>query len=171
VIDGGRGQLERIARVLADLNIVGIDLIGLAKRRRKKRLGRVTITDERIFHPGHAAPTVLQQDSPENYLIVRIRDEAHRFAVTYHRSRRNSSSLRSSLDQIPGIGPKRKKALIDHFGSPRAVSAASIEELRSVAGLGEAAARAVFEHFRSGTSTGAPAEEVPPAASQGSPDE
>ncbi len=147
VVDGGAGQLARIEQVFERLNVVGIDLIGLAKARRQKRAGLWVATDERVFRPGVAGPLTLPQDSPENYLLVRIRDEAHRFAIQYHRHRRRRETLRSSLDLIPGIGPKRKKRLIQHFGSPRAVSEATLEELEAVPGIGPQAARTVQAFF------------------------
>jgi excinuclease ABC subunit C len=149
IIDGGKGQLDRIVQVMSRLNVVDIEVIGLAKRRRKQRGGRAVVTDERVFRPGERQPVVLAQDSPENYLLARIRDEAHRFAITYQRQLRRRQALTSSLEMLPGIGPKRRKLLLRHFGSPRRVAAATVEELRAVPGIGPAAAEAVHRYYRS----------------------
>ena len=101
---------------------------------------------EEIFIPGRRAPLVLDHSTPELQLLQRVRDEAHRFAITHHRSRRDRAMTSSLLDELPGVGPARKRALLAHFGSPEAVLAASSEELQAVPGLpakvGAGAARA-----------------------------
>lgn len=154
VIDGGPGQLNRVQKVFEEFNIVGIDLIGLAKSRDKSEPGWETsysgkrkLTDERIFVPGNPEPITLDQRSPALFLLMRIRDEAHRFAITFHRELARKAAVASGLDSIDGIGPKRKKALIKKFGSPKGVKLASVEELATVEGISRAVAQRVFEHF------------------------
>jgi excinuclease ABC subunit C len=123
VIDGGKGQLSAGLRALAGFRERGVVVISLAKR------------IEEVFIPGRAAPLALAHDTPELQLLQRVRDEAHRFAITHHRQRRDTAMTASILDELPGVGPARKRALLTHFGSPDAILAASREELESVPGL------------------------------------
>jgi excinuclease ABC subunit C len=123
VIDGGRGQLTAGLRALGGFRDRGVRVISLAKR------------IEEVFIPGRRAPLLLAHETPELQLLQRIRDEAHRFAITHHRSRRDRAMTASILDELPGVGPARKRALLTHFGSPEAVLAASSEELEAVPGL------------------------------------
>ena len=109
VIDGGKGQLNAVLEVLANLALHDIPILGLAKQR------------EEIFLPGESNPITLAERSEARKLLQRIRDEAHRFAITYHRTIRSKHSFGSLLDQIPGIGTKRKVALLKHFGSVDAI--------------------------------------------------
>jgi excinuclease ABC subunit C len=129
VIDGGKGQLAAGLVPLAGFRERGVAVISLAKR------------IEEVFLPGLSEPLLLDHSSPELQLLQRIRDEAHRFAITHHRSRRDSAMTGSLLDGLPGIGPARKRALINHFGSPDAILAASREELQGVPGLPAKTAR------------------------------
>jgi excinuclease ABC subunit C len=129
VIDGGKGQLAAGLAPLAGFRQRGVAVIALAKR------------IEEVFLPGRPRPLVLDHSTPELQLLQRVRDEAHRFAVTHHRSRRDSAMTGSLLDGLPGIGPARKRALLTHFGSPEAVLAASREELQGVPGLPAKTAR------------------------------
>jgi excinuclease ABC subunit C len=129
VIDGGKGQLAAGLAPLAGFRERGVAIIALAKR------------VEEIFLPGLPDPLVLDHSTPELQLLQRIRDEAHRFAITHHRARRDSAMTGSLLDGLPGIGPARKRALLTHFGSPDAILAASREELQSVPGLPAKTAR------------------------------
>jgi excinuclease ABC subunit C len=129
VIDGGKGQLAAGLAPLAGFRERGVAVIALAKR------------IEEVFLPGRAEPLVLEHSTPELQLLQRIRDEAHRFAITHHRTRRDSAMTGSLLDGLPGIGPARKRALLTHFGSPDAILAASREELQSVPGLPAKTAR------------------------------
>jgi excinuclease ABC subunit C len=129
VIDGGKGQLAAGLAPLAGFRERGVAVIALAKR------------IEEIFLPGRPDPLVLDHSTPELQLLQRIRDEAHRFAITHHRTRRDSAMTGSLLDGLPGIGPARKRALLTHFGSPDAILAASREELQSVPGLPAKTAR------------------------------
>ena len=113
VIDGGKGQLSAGLRALAGFRERGVVVISLAKR------------IEEVFIPGRAAPLALPHDTPELQLLQRVRDEAHRFAITHHRIRRDRAMTASILDGLPGVGPARKRALLEHFGSPDAMLAAS----------------------------------------------
>jgi excinuclease ABC subunit C len=123
VIDGGKGQLAAGLGPLRGFRERGVAVISLAKR------------IEEVFQPGRRAPLVLDHATPELQLLQRVRDEAHRFAITHHRSRRDKAMTSSLLDELPGIGPARKRALLAHFGSPEAIVAASREELQAVPGL------------------------------------
>ncbi|MGZ4170534.1 MAG: excinuclease ABC subunit UvrC, partial [Solirubrobacteraceae bacterium] len=120
VIDGGKGQLAAGLRALQGFRDRGVTVISLAKR------------IEEVFIPGRAAPLVLAHDTPELQLLQRVRDEAHRFAITHHRIRRDRAMTASVLDDLPGIGPARKRAILKHFGSPDAFLAATREELEAV---------------------------------------
>ncbi len=129
VIDGGKGQLAAGLVALRGFRERGVAVISLAKR------------IEEVFMPGRSKPLLLDHSSPELQLLQRVRDEAHRFAITHHRARRDSAMTGSLLDGLPGIGPTRKRALIAHFGSPEAILAASREELQGVPGLPAKTAR------------------------------
>jgi len=129
VIDGGKGQLAAGLGPLRGFRERGVTVVSLAKR------------IEEVFVPGRAAPLVLDHSTPELQLLQRVRDEAHRFAITHHRSRRDRAMTSSLLDELPGVGPARKRALLAHFGSPDAVLAASREELQAVPGLPAKVAR------------------------------
>jgi excinuclease ABC subunit C len=121
IIDGGKGQLNAAYRVLRDAGLDAIPVFGLAKR------------NEELFKPGVAAPIMLDRDSPTLFLVQRIRDEAHRFAITRHRGRRGRAALRSRLDIVPGLGPQRRRALLREFGSVDAIRSAPLEDLTRVA--------------------------------------
>jgi excinuclease ABC subunit C len=123
VIDGGKGQLAAGLGPLRGFRERGVAVVSLAKR------------IEEVFIPGRRSPLVLDHSTPELQLLQRVRDEAHRFAITHHRTRRDKAMTSSLLDGLPGIGAARKRALLTHFGSPEAVVAASGEELQSVQGL------------------------------------
>jgi excinuclease ABC subunit C len=129
VIDGGKGQLAAGLPPLRGFRERGVAVVSLAKR------------IEELFIPGRPAPLVLDHRSPELQLLQRVRDEAHRFAITHHRTRRDRAMRTSLLDELPGVGPARKRALLAHFGSPDAVVAASREELQAVPGLPAKVAR------------------------------
>ena len=134
IIDGGKGQLSAAMEVLQELHI-DIPTIGLAKE------------NEEIFVPGSPDPIILPRSSQGLYMVQRIRDEAHRFGVTYHRKLRSDRTFKSVLDEIPGIGPKRKQALMKHYGSVRAISAASIDDLATLNGMNRDAAEKVKEYI------------------------
>jgi excinuclease ABC subunit C len=135
VIDGGKGQLAAGLAVLGGARERGVAVISLAKRL------------EEVFLPGERSPLVLAHDTPELQLLQRIRDEAHRFAITHHRARRDQAMTASVLDELPGVGPARKRALISHFGSPDQVIAASVEQLQSVPGLPAKVGRELHAHL------------------------
>jgi len=123
VIDGGKGQLAAGLGPLQGFRDRGVAVVSLAKR------------IEEVFQPGRGTPLVLDHSTPELQLLQRVRDEAHRFAITHHRTRRDKAMTTSVLDDLPGVGPTRKRALLAHFGSPDAVLAATQEELQAVPGL------------------------------------
>ncbi|MCH8974465.1 MAG: excinuclease ABC subunit UvrC [Chloroflexi bacterium] len=135
VIDGGRGHLNAVQQVFLELGVTGVPLCSIAKQ------------EEEIFLPHMAEPVVLPRGSQGLYLVQRVRDEAHRFAITYHRQRRSKAATRSALDEVPGIGPKRRRELLRRFGSVAGIRAASLEELASVPGLSAAGARKLAEHL------------------------
>ena len=122
VIDGGKGQLSSAMEVFQELELE-IPTVGLAKER------------EEIFRPGESDPIVLPKDSAALFMMQRVRDEAHRFAITYHRQSRGKGALRSALDEISGVGPKRKKALLTRFGSVEGIRHAQIDEIAAVPGM------------------------------------
>jgi excinuclease ABC subunit C len=137
IVDGGKGQLNIAVEVLKEFDLYDtVPLIGLAKR------------EEEVFLPGRADPIWLKRGSQALYLIQRVRDEAHRFAITYHRNLRSRSQTRSQLDEVPGIGPSRKKALLQFFGGDvEKIRRATLEELQSVPGMTRKAAQAIKEHL------------------------
>ena len=135
VIDGGKGQLHSAVDILTSLGMEDIPVVGLAKR------------EEEIFLPGREDSIVLDKNSPELGLITAIRDEAHRFAITYHRSLREKRTIASELDKIRGVGPKRKKALLAAFGDVEAIRGATIDELAAIPGVDVATAREVYKYF------------------------
>jgi len=143
IIDGGRGQLNGALEVLRELH-VDIPIMGLAK---EEGSHTKLATGEQIFVPDSPEPIILPRTSQGLYLLQRIRDEAHRFGITYHRQVRSNRTFKSVLDEIPGIGPKRKQALLKHFGSVRAISAASIDELTALEGMTRDAAEKVKEYI------------------------
>ena len=135
VIDGGKGQLSSGVGALAEFTEAGVVVVSLAKRL------------EEIYVPGRARPIVLPRDSRALQLLQRIRDEAHRFAVEHHRQRRSHSMRKSVLDELPGIGPARKRTILRHFGSPERFLGATREELEAVPGLPGKVARQIHEQL------------------------
>jgi excinuclease ABC subunit C len=142
LLDGGRGQLGVVAALFADLGVSDVDLAALAK-------GRATKRHERVFVPGRKNPVLLLPDSDELFLLSRVRDEAHRFAVSYHRKLRRKRATRSVLDEIPGIGPVLRKSLLVHFGSLKGVREASPQELAGVKGVTPALAKRISDFLAS----------------------
>lgn len=150
VIDGGKGQLAQAITVLEDLGIHDVDVVSLAKSRVDKtgfQDREVTRSSERVFLPGRKNPVVLKKNSAELYLLQRLRDEAHDFAIGYHKKLRRKQSLRSSLNEIPGVGPRTKRDLLRHFKSLKKIKAAAVEELMAVDGVGPATAEAIHAFF------------------------
>ncbi len=136
IIDGGKGQLNAALPVIRAMGVTDVPVISLAKR------------IEEVFIEGESESIILEHHTPELQLLQQIRDEAHRFAITYHRRLRGKRNLESVLDHVEGIGPKRRKALYKHFGNLDAMRVAELEELESVEGMNKKAALAVYEFFR-----------------------
>jgi excinuclease ABC subunit C len=137
VVDGGKPQVNAAARALADLRIDDVYVVGLAKRL------------EEVWLPDSDFPVILPRTSQGLYLLQRIRDEAHRFAITFHRQKRGKAMTVSALDGVPGLGESKRKALLAHFGSVKGVKAASVAELSAAKGIGPALATAIVTHFSS----------------------
>jgi excinuclease ABC subunit C len=135
IIDGGKGQLGAGIEPLQGFLDRGVAVVSLAKR------------IEEVFLPGNPVPVVMPHDTPELQLVQRVRDEAHRFAITHHRIRRDKAMTESIMDELPGVGPARKRALLKHFGSPEAVLGASREALENVPGFPQKVARDLFNHL------------------------
>jgi excinuclease ABC subunit C len=138
IIDGGKGQLGQAVEALAEFGLSGIPMLGIAKGR-SRRAGHeewIMASPFRSLRPG--------PESPASHLVQQIRDEAHRFAITGHRGQRQKASTKSTLEKIPGIGPRRRRALLNHFGGLQGVNKAGIEELSSVPGISRMLAEEIF---------------------------
>jgi excinuclease ABC subunit C len=135
LIDGGKGHLGAALQVFLELGIDTVPLASLAKE------------NEELFVPHTPEPITLSRNSPALFLVQRARDEAHRFAVTFHRQRRSKGSVKSAMDLVPGIGPKRRKLLLRRFGSVAAVRDASLEDIAAVSGMTVTLARKVKEYL------------------------
>ena len=141
LIDGGAGQLKVACEVLAELGIADIALIGVAK-------GPDRDAGREHFHiPGRANPFMLEPRDPVLYFVQRLRDEAHRFAIGTHRAKRSKAISANPLDEIAGIGPTRSRALLNHFGSAKAVSRAGVEDLKAVEGICAEMAARIYDFF------------------------
>jgi excinuclease ABC subunit C len=153
VVDGGAPQVAAASRSLDELGVVDVAVCGLAKRM------------EEVWLAGESDPVILPRTSEALYLLQRVRDEAHRFAITYHRQKRSTSMLVSMLDDVPGLGDTRRKALMKRFGSLKRLRAATIEELMEVPGIGrrtaEAVQQAIAEPAVEEASSAEPGESVP----------
>jgi excinuclease ABC subunit C len=145
LIDGGPGQLASAMEALAALGVHDVHVIGVAKGS-DRRVGQ-----ERIFFPGREVPRILPADSPALRLIQGIRDEAHRFAITGHRRSRDRARRESLLEEIPGLGPKRRRELLKAFGGLQGVRQASVEDLAKVHGVSRQLAEQIFERVNAGT--------------------
>lgn len=148
VVDGGIGQLNAVQEILAELGLtVSFDLVSLAKSRvfHEVTAHAVRKSDERVFLPGRKNPVVLRQNSAPLLLLAAIRDEAHRFAIGYHRKLRGKEGIASGIETVPGIGPKRRTALLKHFGSLQRLKEAAMEEIQAVPGMNRTAAEAVYK--------------------------
>jgi excinuclease ABC subunit C len=146
LIDGGKGQLNAALEVLLELGIEGPDVFGLAKARSGEEGSEREF--ERVFLPGVDEPILLDPTSQTTHLVARVRDEAHRFAIAYHRKLREKRAVHSELDDIRGIGEVRKKALLRHFGSLERIKQATVEELAAVKGLSKKAAEEIANYLR-----------------------
>ncbi len=137
VVDGGKGQLNRAVEVMESLGISGVPVVSLAKRL------------EEVYVPGRPDPIMLARGSEALYLMQRLRDEAHRFAVTFQRQQRGKRMTESALDRLPGVGPARRRALLRHFGSAKGLRAATAEEISAVPGIGSGLAEKIYEGLQS----------------------
>ncbi|HKS90606.1 MAG TPA: helix-hairpin-helix domain-containing protein, partial [Tepidiformaceae bacterium] len=131
--DGGKGQLGAAVAAMREIGAYEIPTVGLAKR------------FEELFVPDESEPVVLPRGSEALYLVQRVRDEAHRFAITFHRKLRGKGAITSALDSVPGVGPKRKKALLKKFGSVKAIREAEVDDIASTVGFTRALAEKVKE--------------------------
>ncbi len=149
LIDGGRGQLNVAQEVFRELQIKEIDLISLAKERMIEgpRAGRHGKTEEKIFHPQYKEPLQLGKQSPLLHFLDRIRDEAHRFAITYHKKIREKGTIKSELGEIPGIGEARQRTLLRYFGSVEKIKEASMKELNRAPRMNSKMAQTVYDYF------------------------
>jgi excinuclease ABC subunit C len=128
LIDGGKGQLSAVVEVIREMDMIGIPVAGLAKE------------NEWLYLPGNPDPIALPPNSAGLHLVMRVRDEAHRFAITYHRNRRDKAMTKSALDTLSGVGPVRRKRLLTVFGSVNAIKRASVDEIAAVKGMSPALA-------------------------------
>jgi excinuclease ABC subunit C len=135
VIDGGKGQVSAAQEVLDELGLHDLPMAGLAKER------------EELFLPGRADPVLLPATSPALFLVQRLRDEAHRFAITYHRQLRAKRQTKSAFDDLPGVGPKRKRELLKVFGSAKRVREAPVDQIAAVPGISRALAERIKSHL------------------------
>ncbi|HYK29669.1 MAG TPA: excinuclease ABC subunit UvrC, partial [Streptosporangiaceae bacterium] len=153
VIDGGPAQVAAAVRALDELGVVDVAVCGLAKRL------------EEVWLPGEDGPVIMPRSSEGLYLLQRVRDEAHRFAITYHRARRTAALRTSQLDTVPGLGPARKATLLRQFGSVRKLTSASLQEIAAVPGFGQRTAESVYNALHSASEGGQP-EGAQPEAGQ-----
>jgi excinuclease ABC subunit C len=149
LVDGGRGQLNVAREVFQELKIQDVDLLSLAKERIGEGPGpfEKKKTEEKIFHPRFPEPFILERHSPLLNFLDRIRDEAHRFAITYHKKIRGKGTIQSLLGEIPEIGAVRQKELLEFFGTVEKIGTANVDELTRVPGINRKAAQAVYQFF------------------------
>lgn len=145
MIDGGKGHLNVALKVFSDLNIISVDVISLAKEEGRHDKGQ---TLEQVFLPNVKDPVIFTRHSQILFFLQKIRDEAHRTAITFHRQRRSKALVKSALDDIPGIGDAKKKALLKYFGSLKKIKEAEIGELQKVPGISKALAQVIIEKLR-----------------------
>ena len=141
LIDGGRGQLSAVCEVMADMGVHDVPVVGVAKGPHHGREGR------EVFHLPGGREVTFPRNSAILFYLQRLRDEAHRFAIGTHRAKRAKSLTTSTLDEVPGIGPNRKRALLMHFGTARAVKGAALEDLEKAPGISNAIARQLYDYF------------------------
>lgn len=144
LIDGGPGQVDAAVSALAGAGVSGLRVVGVSKGT-DRRPGQ-----ERLHPAGEAVPVTLEPDSPALHLVQRVRDEAHRFAITGHRRRRARRYRESILETVPGLGPARRRAILTHFGGLQGVMRAAVDDLEKVAGVGAAMARSIYDHLHPG---------------------
>ena len=139
LIDGGKGQYSVSREVLNELGLHDLPILAVAKGKNRNA------GEEKIYHENKEY--ILKKNDPLLFFIQRLRDEAHRFAISTHRAKRKKGLSKSLLDQIDGIGKQRKRSLLNHFGSARSVESASLEDLKSVEGIEESMAKKIYDHF------------------------
>jgi excinuclease ABC subunit C len=149
VVDGGKPQVNAASRALAELGVDDVYVVGLAKRL------------EEVWLPDSDFPVILPRSSQGLYMLQRIRDEAHRFAISFHRQKRGKAMTVSALDSVPGLGESKRKALLAEFGSVRKIKAATAEELMAAKGIGPALAASIVTHFSAGGAGGAADDAMP----------
>ncbi|MDM8538655.1 excinuclease ABC subunit UvrC, partial [Desulfobacterales bacterium HSG17] len=148
MVDGGKGQLNIAVSVIRDLGIEGrFDIIGIAKHDEKAKKTKSGETRDKIYKPGRANPVNMGRDDSLIFFLQQIRDETHRFAISFHRKQRGKKALGSALDFIPGVGLQRKKALLKHFGSIKKIRAATLEQLGEVPGINEKLGEAILKQL------------------------
>jgi excinuclease ABC subunit C len=140
LIDGGAGQVSAVAEIMSELGVEDIPMVGVAK-------GIDRDAGKEEFHRPGERPFALQRNDPVLYFIQRLRDEAHRWAIGAHRAKRAKAVSLTPLDDIPGIGATRKRALLQHFGSAKAVARAGVEDLQAVDGISQAMAKTIADYF------------------------
>ena len=153
VLDGGPPQLAKVVKVFESEGVIECDLVALAKSRRQGKGANATRSPERVYRPGEEHPVILESDAPETFLMQRVRDEAHRFAITYHRHLRRQEALQTGLEAVPGLGPRRRHLLLAEFGTGGAVRRASLEELCKVPGISKKLAETVHSFFAAQTAS------------------
>jgi len=163
VVDGGKGQLAMALAAMREVGVSGVDAVGLAKMRVQAAARSATIErlEERVFLPRQSNPIILKRNSNALFLLQRVRDEAHRFAITYHKKLRTKQTLYSALDRIPGVGGVRKRALLRAFGSIKRIEEATLEDLLKVPSMNEKIAQDILESLRT-----APHERAPDVVQQ-----
>jgi excinuclease ABC subunit C len=147
VVDGGKGQLAMALAAMAEVGVKGVEAVGLAKMRVQSapRSAEIERSEERVFLPRQSNPVILKRNSNALFLLQRVRDEAHRFAITYHKKLRARQTLFSALERIPGVGGARKRALLRAFGSIKRIEKATLEELLKVPSMNEKTAREILQ--------------------------
>ncbi|HAR54632.1 MAG TPA: excinuclease ABC subunit C, partial [Roseovarius nubinhibens] len=140
LIDGGAGQVSAVASIMREMGVEDVAMVGVAK-------GVDRDHGKEEFHRVGTRPMALRHNDPVLYFVQRLRDEAHRFAIGTHRAKRSKAVSASPLDEVPGVGAARKRALLAHFGSAKAVSRAALADLKAVEGVSEALAQRVYDHF------------------------
>jgi excinuclease ABC subunit C len=147
VVDGGKGQLAMALAAMAEVGVKGVEAVGLAKMRVQSapRSAAIERSEERVFLPGQSNPVILKRNSNALFLLQRVRDEAHRFAITHHKKLRTRQTLFSALDAIPGVGGARKRALLRAFGSIKRIEEATLEDLLKIPSMNEKTAREILQ--------------------------
>jgi excinuclease ABC subunit C len=140
LIDGGAGQVSAVAEIMAELGVEDVPMIGVAK-------GVDRDHGKEEFHRKGERPFALRRNDPVLYFVQRLRDEAHRFAIGAHRQKRAKSNMANPLDEVPGVGATRKRALLTHFGSAKAVSRADLADLKAVDGISDSLAETIYGFF------------------------